>query len=262
MIKLLTKLGFSERHAKIYFAALEIGEAFPVSVVAKKTGINRSTVYYLLEELNEEGLVVEETKSNIKLYRAQPPEYLVKLLEQKSQKYAGLAVEAKEALPELNSHYRGEKNWPRVYFYEGTAGLIRVYEETLNSSEEILAYASDQANQEEMPNYFPEYYKRRAAAGIPIRAIFTDSPEDRERNKLDKKELRRSRLVPRSKISFTPEINFFDNKIMIADWTEKIGIIIESAEIAKAFKQTFELAWEAAEGYHQEILKDMEDTKD
>lgn len=40
---------------------------------------------------------------------------------------------------------------------------------------------------------------------------------------------------------------------MIADWKEKIGIIIESEEIANVFKQTFELAWEAAEKYHAEI---------
>ena len=56
-------------------------------------------------------------------------------------------------------------------------------------------------------------------------------------------------------LDFTPEINFFDNKIMIADWKEKLGIIIESREITKVFKQTFELAWEAAEKYHKKIVK-------
>ncbi|MBI5413536.1 hypothetical protein HZA42_04280 [Candidatus Peregrinibacteria bacterium] len=60
--------------------------------------------------------------------------------------------------------------------------------------------------------------------------------------------------MPKKNLDFTPEINFFDNKIMIADWKEKLGIIIESEEIVKVFKQTFELAWEAAEKYHNKIM--------
>ncbi len=42
---------------------------------------------------------------------------------------------------------------------------------------------------------------------------------------------------------------------MIADWKEKLGIIIESEEIVRVFKQTFELAWEASEKYHREVMK-------
>ena len=34
---------------------------------------------------------------------------------------------------------------------------------------------------------------------------------------------------------------------MIASWREKLGIIIESAEIADAMKKTYELAWIGAE---------------
>jgi hypothetical protein len=34
----------------------------------------------------------------------------------------------------------------------------------------------------------------------------------------------------------------YDNKIMIASWKEKLGIIIESAEITDAMKKIFELA--------------------
>jgi hypothetical protein len=33
---------------------------------------------------------------------------------------------------------------------------------------------------------------------------------------------------------------------MIASWREKLGIIIQSAEIADAMKKTYELAWAEA----------------
>lgn len=253
MLEELYKLGLSNKEAAIYLASLELGVASPVSTIAKKANINRTTAYDILDYLVNKGIVISFQKRSNHYYEALPPHKLVTYLEEQSKKFARLAQEANEMLPELNTHYRISGR-PKVYFYEGEAGLIRVYEETLTASEEILAYASDQANQEAVPWYFPNYYKRRAEKKIPIRALFPDTPKDRERHKLDKQELRQSRILPKSKLDFSPEINFFDNKIMIADWKGKLGIIIESEEIAKVFKQTFELAWEAAEKYHNKIV--------
>jgi len=254
MLNQLLKLGFNPKEAALYLACLELGVASPASTIAKKANINRTTAYDILELLIQKGVVISHTKKSYRCYEALPPEKLIAYLKEQSKKYEYLAEEADKLLPELNAYFRVSGR-PRVYFYEGEEGLVRVYEETLTSSEEILAYASDQANQEAIPWYFPKYYERRTKKKIPIRALFPDTPKDRERHLLDKKELRKSRILPKNKLDFTPEINFFDNKIMIADWKEKLGIIIESPEIAKVFKQTFELAWEAAEKYHSEVMK-------
>ena len=40
---------------------------------------------------------------------------------------------------------------------------------------------------------------------------------------------------------------------MIASWREKLGIIIESAEIADAMKKIYELAWAEAKRLDGEI---------
>ncbi|MEK7545339.1 MAG: helix-turn-helix domain-containing protein [Patescibacteria group bacterium] len=257
MLSHLQKLGLTSKESAIYMAAMELGVASPVATIAKKANINRTTAYDILEQLVHKGIVVTSKKSSSRYYEALPPEKIIAYLKEQSEKFSRLAQDAEKILPELKAHYQVSGR-PKVYFYEGDEGLIRVYEETLTSSEEITAYASDQANQEAIPWYFPQYYKRRAAKGIPIRGLFPDLPKNRERHLLDKKEMRNSRLVPLNKLDFTPEINFFDNKIMIADWKGKLGIIIESAEISKVFKQTFELAWEAAEKYHKKIRKEME----
>ncbi len=256
MLEQLQKLGLTAKEASVYIATLELGEASPVSTIAKRANVNRTTAYDILELLVEKGLVIVSTAKKYRFYRAQPPEKITAYLKEQSEKFARLAEETEQMMPELNSHYRALTGRPRVYFYEGYEGIIRVYEETLTSSEEILAYASDQANQDAVAWYFPKYYKRRAEKGIPIRALFPDTPKDRERHSLDKEELRQSRLLPKEVMNFTPEINFFDNKIMIADWEEKLGVIIESEAIANVFKQSFELAWEAAEKHHKKIMKE------
>ncbi|KKW10725.1 MAG: Transcriptional regulator, TrmB [Parcubacteria group bacterium GW2011_GWA2_49_9] len=62
----------------------------------------------------------------------------------------------------------------------------------------------------------------------------------------DEEERREVAFVPSDKYYFSPEINIYDNKVMIASWKEKLGVSIESAEIADAMKKIFELAWAEA----------------
>ena len=94
-----------------------------------------------------------------------------------------------------------------------------------------------------VPGYFPEYYKRRAKKNIAIRAIFPLTPEAQKLHLHDEAEKRETVFVPASTYNFSPEINIYDNKVMIASWREKLGIIIESQEIADAMKKTYDLAW-------------------
>ena len=104
-----------------------------------------------------------------------------------------------------------------------------------------------------LKNYFPLYYKRRAGAGISIRAICPKTEVSIERKSHDKEEAREIAFVPSDKYYFSPEINIYDNKVMIASWREKLGIIIESEEIADAMKKIYELSWSEAKRLDKEI---------
>ncbi|MCR4311594.1 MAG: hypothetical protein NUV54_03465, partial [Candidatus Taylorbacteria bacterium] len=62
-------------------------------------------------------------------------------------------------------------------------------------------------------------------------------------------------FVPPEKYYFSPEINIYDNKVMIASWKEKLGVIIESAEIADAMKKIYELAWTEAKRLDADLMQ-------
>jgi hypothetical protein len=62
-------------------------------------------------------------------------------------------------------------------------------------------------------------------------------------------------FVPHDKYYFSPEIDMYDNKIMIASWKEKLGVIIESEEISDAMKKIFELAWIGAQALEEKAKK-------
>ena len=240
----LHTLGFSTKEATVYVALLELGTG-TVTQIARKAGINRTTGYDILDSLAAKGIVNVTGKEPKQEYAAEPPESVMEYLKREAEAATARITKAGALLPQLRS-VQATQNRPKVKFYEGTDGLKQVYEDTLTSTEPIRAYANVDDMHNGLPNYFPEYYNRRSGKGIAIRAIVPHTPIGRARGTYDKEEKREIAFVPPEKYYFSPEINIYDNKIMIASWREKLGVIIESAEIADAMKKIYELAWAEA----------------
>lgn len=243
--KLLTDIGLSDKEVEIYLSLLALGSA-SVSKITQQAGINRTTGYDILSGLVEKGIVSVSGKKPKQEYVAEDPMTLVGYLGRIITERQDLLVRAKAMVGELQIIHNKE-NRPRVTFYEGIEGLKNVYENTLTSSETIRGFANVDQMHKGLPGYFPEYYKRRAAAGINIRAILSGNQEGINRAEKDRLEKRKTVFVDPQKYNFIPEIDVYDNKIMIASWKEQLGVIIESEEIADAMKKIYDLAWIGAE---------------
>jgi sugar-specific transcriptional regulator TrmB len=241
--KILAKAGLSQRQTEVYLALLKLGKG-TVAEVMRDAGMNRTTGYSVLDSLVKKGLVTISGREPSQEYVAESPDRLAAYLDREAKEAQERAKEVKSLIPELKSIHNVSGR-PKVMFYEGEEGLERVYEDTLTSHEPIRAYANvEELNM--LPGYFPEYFKRRAAKGIAIRGIFPDNETSLALNAYNAEELRETAVVPSSKYFFAPEINIYDDKIMIASQREKLGIIIQSKEIAEAMKSIYELAWEQA----------------
>ncbi|MEK7574776.1 MAG: helix-turn-helix domain-containing protein [Patescibacteria group bacterium] len=251
----LQSFGFSEKEVDVYIALLELGRA-TVSKISLKAGINRTTGYDILGSLVSKKLASVSGKEPKQEYAPEPPTAVTEYLKRQISQTEGFIKQSEKILPELNVLYSLE-NRPKIRFYEGTDGLEYVYEDTLTSSEPIRAYANVDDMHKALPNYFPKYYKQRAEKNISIRAIVPETTIGRERKKQDKDEKRETALVSSEKYYFSPEINIYDNKVMIASWREKLGIIIESEEIADAMKKIYELAWAEAKRLDSETKKEI-----
>lgn len=248
----LSQIGFSEKEIAVYLALLELGKG-TVSLIARRAGINRTTGYDILDSLVEKGLASISGKEPKQEYAAESPESIETYIAGEIKKrHEALKLAQDSLVPELKSLHNISGR-PRVRFYEGADGMQQVYEDTLTSHEPIRAYATVDDMHAALPNYFPKYYKRRAGAGIAIRAIIPYTEIGLERSTKDKEESRESAFVPKENYYFSPEINIYDNKVMIASWREKLGIIIESSEIADAMKKIYELSWAEAKRLDKEL---------
>lgn len=245
----LQQLGLNAKEIQVYTTALEIGTQ-AASVIARRVGIPRNTTRFILDKLVEKSLMKKILRANTQLYTPEEPKNLVNALE-RQRVDMNAAVDKKVGLltavmAELESRYHPESARPKVTFYEGDDGLVKVYEDTLKSSETLRSFASFDDMHGVLPDYFSNYYRRRTKNKIGIRSIHPDTPLAREKTKHDKEEQRESRLVPGKQYHFTPEIQFYDSKVLITSWKEKLGILIESQEIYEAFGAIFELAWAEA----------------
>ena len=246
----LKKVGFSEKEALVYTHLIRLG-AQPASVIAEKAEINRTTTYDIIETLTKKGLISSIKKDGITYFKALDPKELLNYLErEKVEHVKQLEKQQKEIetlLPALISLENPESTKPKVTFYEGEKGMRQAYEDTLTSSETILAYANVEDMQKGLPNFFPEYYQRRGVEKkIHIKCIAPDNKTSIERHSHDKKENREMILIPEKEYDFSPEINVYDDKVLFASWREKMAIIIKSKEIADFHKKMYKLAWTAA----------------
>jgi sugar-specific transcriptional regulator TrmB len=245
----LQNIGLNEKEIDVYLSNLEVGSQ-PASVIARRVKIPRNTTRFILDKLVDKGIIEKTKRANTQLYSPEEPQNLINLLEsQRVDLNANIdekIAQLNGVMAELQSRFRPESTKPKVTFYEGDDGLKKVYEDTLKSNETIRSIASFEGMHGALPDYFKNYYKRRVANKVDIRSIHPDTPLARDRTKQDKKEGRESRLVPSNKFNFNPEIQFYDDKIVITSWKEKLGILIESHEVYEAMAALFELAWKEA----------------
>jgi sugar-specific transcriptional regulator TrmB len=258
LLKKLQKAGLSKNEAQIYLLLFKIGSQ-PASIVGKRLEIPRSTAGFHLEELHKKGLLSKSKRGNMFLYSISSSDALLLFLN--SQKNAEISRfneqirTAQDILPELQSFRGKSPTRPKIAFYEGVDGLKKVYEDTLTSSETLRSFAYADSMHEGLPDYFPDYYTRRSQKNLHIRSVHPDSEETRELIKRNKQELRDGLIIPVKKFSFTPEVQFYDGKVNIASWKEKLGIIIESKEIYDVFVVMFELAFAEAKRYDSKLRK-------
>lgn len=244
IVRNVAALGLPEKEAQMYVAALELGKG-TVSKIARRAGVSRTNAYNLLDSLASKGLVRVSGKEPKEEYAAESPDALLAYVRTQHEEAEKNLMRAEDFVLELRSIHK-KSDRPQVRFYEGVEGLKQVYEDTLTSTEPIRAFANVEEMHRALKSYFPRYYQRRAEKGIFIKAVMASTPTNRERSRHDKEEARETALVPENRYQFHPEINIYDNKVMIASWREELGIIIESDEIAAAMKTIFDLSWEEA----------------
>jgi len=116
--ELLQKLGLSNKEIEVYSALFEQGKTTPARL-SKATNINRSTVYAVLEQLKEKGLIIEDTTSKIKYVSLASSENVEEMFQSQQEqlkekkKIAAQLAEELEKMPQSKTY-----SIPKIRFVE------------------------------------------------------------------------------------------------------------------------------------------------
>ncbi|NMG35723.1 transcriptional regulator TrmB [Azoarcus sp. TTM-91] len=238
----LAQIGISGTLFKLYAAAIELGEA-PISDVAARAGLVRTTAYDALSRLEQEGLVVLENRGSKRYVVAEDPTVLLERLEARRQMLG-------ELMPQLRSLYNRVKGKPGIRFYEGAEGIRTALWDTLTVTGEpkVLRGILSMGELSETPGLeeMERFIAARASKGIWLKVIRSRRKDVEPIWPSSLGDLRDLRYAPDDMVlSMTTFI--YDNRVsLISSRRENYGLIIESEEFAAMQRQLFDALWSVA----------------
>lgn len=247
----LTLLGLSAMEITIYLDLLRLGNS-PASLIARRLKINRSTCRYTLENLAKKRFIFQESRNGTYFFTAEDPEKILLLIQNEQQ----IIDEKENAVSQIIGDLKDLKNphvhIPKVRFFEGVDGLIKMYEDVLEDEKTIHGYLH--YNELE---FHPEFNKFVQEKYIPRRIktknksfmIFNNIESDKNYTKKDPDMNRVTMLVPQKDYPFKTCFHIYGNKIAFYSHLNDqypSGVIIEHQVIKDDHFNLFKMAWNLA----------------
>ncbi len=242
--KYLQDIGLNEKESILYLALLAVDNS-SVLDLSKKTGLNRSTTYVILENLAKKGLVSETTVGKKTHYQAEPPERLETYVEQRKILLEEQAKKLKDIIPQIKSVQREGGEKPIVKYFEGREGVLSMnealYEDTDTEGTADLIYSKDLLDEVFPPNERAKFKKVRLARKIKTRVLYTSTKgeiaDDGTGDRI---------LIDSKKYPVSCDILIYKDKVRFGILGKRIsGIAIKSQDLAETLRSLFEIAFES-----------------
>lgn len=245
--KFLQDIGLSDKEAKVYLALLAV-DSYSVAELATKTGINRTTVYPLLDSLIEKKLVIEVKIDKKTHYQAESPERIETYVKNQQTRLEEQSKILSEIIPRMKSISRETGEKAIVKYMDGREGILRSIKDYYTSSDEggtaYLFYSKDLIQEVFGPQDTNNARKTRIGQKIITKSIYNyskgeiPSDETGERIRIDEK-----------KYPIKCDIGIYKDKVRIHTLGKNLSaIFIKNQDVADSLKILFEIAFESLKG--------------
>lgn len=245
LAKELENIGLSEKEAKVYLAALELGASTAQSIAAKAT-VNRPTTYVMIESLIKRGLMSSFEKGKKRFFLAAPPNQILYLISTQKRELLEKEKMVVDLIQKVSKFVEPQKNLgPIVSLYEGIEGMSALQADVLESdADEILELTSVDKVKNFLPVLFPQDTRRAICKKFKIKSLYTSTsgPLPPESNSKIQ-----SRILPRTdEIDIQGEVIVFGKKTALISYSGELRIaIISDSDIAATLSTLFHSLWKS-----------------
>lgn len=241
--KYLQEIGLNEKEAAIYLALLQV-DAASVIDVAKKTGINRSTVYVVLEGLMKKGLVTETQIGKKVHYQAESPERLETFVEGQRMVFEERSKRLPDIIPQIKSIQRASGERPVVKYFEGREAAVGSHLLFFNAEDKegvgYFLFDWDLVEEVYSPNEISSVQKIRPSKNIKAKTLYTSA-----KTTLPTNELSERIKIDGEKYPLYCDISIYEDRVQMITMGKSVAnIFIQSKDVADTLKSLFKLAFD------------------
>ncbi len=244
LTKALKSLGFTENEIEIYTSLLELGEA-SYTELAKKTGIKRTSLYSMVSDLQERGIVQAHIDS--RTLSAIPPAELFSLLQ-------GQVLQLHKLIPQLSALGKKDRAISRVKFYLGSENIKRAYfeeEQPIPPVKDRLVYIITGPRtwgefwDKHAPGFSDMYNKELKRRGYKLFTLSSGDPHPPFDRKVVPEYNMQVKHLPADYV-YDFDLEIRPNSIVISDLLSEqpYAVKIISTELAKALGNFFQFTWD------------------
>lgn len=239
IIDSLKDFGLHENEALVYLASLSLG-ASTILKIASHSGVNRTTVYEVIDALEKKGLMKKEIHGLKTLYSPEHPVRLESTLEAKRATLARL-------LPELEGKYHLKGSGSSIKYYEGLAAVKNLYDDILRDFKPHDFYYVV-SNTEEWQGLDDDYFMKNHIAKLPPlrlnrNVLFVDSKDARRRKETEKNFNEHVKILPKD-ANIHVDMVITPYKLVIFQLHEPlVALLIENQTMIDTQKEIFEMLW-------------------
>lgn len=247
--ELLGLFGLSLHEREVYLTLLKHTQTTPLTL-AHATGINRTTLYRVLEALSEKGLVEEIIDYKSKSYRAAPPRQLDLLISKKEAETENLREQLPKLAAVLNQVSPPPSSPTRVLYFKGVAGLRQLLYNTLRAEGEVVGYGYGNWNEGVGKRFAEklrqEYVDRQIKARELLNVVDTTGSFSSVSGYVNG--VYRNRAINPKKLHITHDTYIYNDVFAFyhAIGEQLFGVEIHNEAIARTQKQIFEILWKLA----------------
>jgi len=244
--QILKEIGLTDYEAKVYLALLHLGKATSGEIL-KKAGIYSGKIYEILDSLQRKGFVSIIIENKVKKFSPSDPRRIRDYLEEKKNDLIKQEKDYDKILPELLNKFGKIKEDAKIEIYTGFRGfktaLMKETEDAKKGDElYIMGVVNFEKYGREVIDFFiNKIYPRRESLKLKTKKIYDPSAK---KNIDENEKNSQIKYLPYSSLA---SFNIISNLTIIGIYYgEMIFIVIESEEVAKGFKEQFNLLWKIA----------------
>lgn len=244
----LQSLGLKPAEIAVYTALLKQGPS-SIRSIAQLAKVNRGTTYESLKRLAETGLVSFTLKGERRKYRAESPDRIYQLIEDRRRTLTQLEQEAGNFVPELLALGQRRLGEPSVKFYEDDEGIAVILRDVLDTVSRLprkhyWVYSS-RPLRKYLYRRFPSFTARRIQQRIFVNVIAIG-----QGGEVDEQSERKWIPEPPS-TSLSSYVIIYGTKVALisvsADDTP-YGVVIEEPGVSAMQKLLFDTLWATLDG--------------